>query len=97
MNVNSYDEKSECYKNKDDTIHKSKALKRWDKQTLTLKECQNLPEYKCISPNKIVNKFVASKLNKYRILFKDILTFLGLDYREIVHCCNINQYTKKNR
>ena len=30
--------------------------------------------------NKIVSKFVE-KLLKYRIMFKDILTFLGLDYR----------------
>ena len=28
--------------------------------------------------NKILSKFVV----KYRILFKDILTFLGLDYRD---------------
>ena len=34
-----------------------------------------------ISRNKIVTKFVA-KLFKYRIMFKDILTFLGLDYRD---------------
>ena len=34
-----------------------------------------------ISLNKIVSKFVA-KLLKYRILFKDIPTFLGLDYRD---------------
>ena len=31
--------------------------------------------------NKIVSKFVA-KLIKYMILFKDILTLLGLDYRD---------------
>ena len=31
--------------------------------------------------NKIVSKFVA-KLIKYMLLFKDILTFLGLDYRD---------------
>ena len=31
--------------------------------------------------NKIVSKFVA-KLIKYIILFKDIVTFLGLDYRD---------------
>ena len=35
-----------------------------------------------LSLNKIVSKFVA-KLLKYRILFKDILTFLGLDYRVV--------------
>ena len=34
-----------------------------------------------MSRNKIVSKFVE-KLNKYRILFKDVLTFLGLDYRD---------------
>ena len=33
------------------------------------------------SRNKIVRKFVE-KLRKYRILFKDILTFWGLDYRD---------------
>ena len=33
------------------------------------------------SRNKIVSKFVE-KLRKYRILFKDILTFWGLDYRD---------------
>ena len=33
------------------------------------------------SQNKIENKFVE-KLLKYRIMFKDILTFYGLDYRD---------------
>ena len=33
------------------------------------------------SRNKIVIKFVE-KLTKYRIMFKDILTFLGFDYRD---------------
>ena len=28
-------------KNKDDNIHKSEALKRYDRRTLTLVECQN--------------------------------------------------------
>ena len=32
----------------------------------------------------VVYKFVA-KLIKYRILFKDILTNLGLDYRDASH------------
>ena len=35
----------------------------------------------CMNVNKIISKFVA-KLLKYRLLFKDILTFLGLDYRD---------------
>ena len=35
--------------------------------------------YKCRI--KILIKFVE-KLQKYRIMFKDILTFLGLDYRD---------------
>ena len=34
-----------------------------------------------MSIKKIVSKFVA-KLIKYIILFKEILTFLGLDYRD---------------
>ena len=42
-------------------------------------ECTN---YKYISCEKILRKFVA-KLLKYRIPFKDILTFLGLDYRDV--------------
>ena len=33
------------------------------------------------SRNKIVSKFVE-KLNKYRIMLKDILTFLELAYRD---------------
>ena len=33
------------------------------------------------SQSKIVSKFVA-KLIKYMILFKDILTIIGLDYRD---------------
>ena len=33
------------------------------------------------SRNKILSKFVE-KLLKYRIIFKDILTFLELDYRD---------------
>ena len=35
--------------------------------------------YKCRI--KIVSQFVE-KLLKYRIMFKDILTFLGIDYRD---------------
>ena len=40
-------------------------------------------EYKCIKveQNKIVSKS-AEKLLKCRILFKDMLTFLGLNYRD---------------
>ena len=34
-----------------------------------------------MSLKKIVSKFLA-KLLKYRLLFKDILTFVGLDYRD---------------
>ena len=34
------------------------------------------------SRNKIVSKFVEIFLKKYRIMFKDILTLLGLDYRD---------------
>ena len=46
----------------------------------------------------MVNKFVA-KLLKYSILFKDILTFLGLCYKRlfvyiIVPCCHRNQFFK---
>ena len=33
---------------------------------------------------KIVSKFVE-KLLKYRIMFKDILTFLEFDYRDVSH------------
>ena len=46
---------------------KSEALKLKDKRKLTLVEK--------------VSKFVA-KLSKYIILFKDILTYLELDYRD---------------
>ena len=49
-----------------------------DKQTLTLDK-QNIHKY--VSLNKIESKFVAKQL-KYGIMFKDILTFLGLDYRD---------------
>ena len=35
--------------------------------------------YKCRI--KILNKYVE-KLLKYRLIFKDIFTFLGLDYRD---------------
>ena len=35
----------------------------------------------CKSRNKIVGKFVE-KLLKYRIIFKDTLTFLGLEHRD---------------
>ena len=35
----------------------------------------------CTRKSKIVSKFVT-KLLKYRILIKDILTFLALDYME---------------
>ena len=38
-------------------------------------------KYEFINFDKIIRKLVA-KLLKYRILLKDILTFLGLDYRD---------------
>ena len=41
---------------------------------------QNINAY--LSLNKIVSGFV-SKLFKYRIMFKDTLTFLGLDFRDV--------------
>ena len=48
--------------------------------------------YKC--QIKIVSEFVE-KLLKNRIMFKDILRFLGLDYRDfaynIILCCPCNQ------
>ena len=68
--------------NKDNNIHKSEALKWKTKRTLTHVGCQNLIfNYNiCIKGEKIVSKFVA-KLLKCMILFKDILTFLGLYYR----------------
>ena len=50
---------------------KNEALKWKDKRILTL----------LVSELVIVSKFVA-KLIKYMILFKVILTFLGLDYRD---------------
>ena len=42
---------------------------------------QNIKVVNVISLNKIVSKFVA-KLLKYKIMFKEILTFSGLDYRD---------------
>ena len=50
------------------------------KLILTFVECQNWINL-ILSLYKIVSKFVT-KLIKYTILFKDILTFLGLDYRD---------------
>ena len=38
--------------------------------------------YKYISFDKIVRKFVAKLLKLYRILSKDILTFLECEYRD---------------
>ena len=50
-------------------------------ETLTLKEFE-YTMYKYIhSFDKIRRKFDA-KLLKYRVLFKDILTFAGFDYRD---------------
>ena len=62
--------------NKDDNIHKSEAMKRYDRRTLT-----EYKKYKYISFDKNKRKFVA-KLLKYRILFKVILAYLGLGYRD---------------
>ena len=57
-------------------------MKRYDRRTLTLVECQNIQNINMyISFDIIIRKFVA-KLLKYSILFKDILTLLGLDYRD---------------
>ena len=67
-------------KNRDDNTHKREALKWYYKRTLTLVNVRTeSAEYICISLNKIVSKFVA-KLLKY--MLKDILIFLGLDYRD---------------
>ena len=58
------------------------SIQRPDKGTLTLVQCQNLMSRVLIYKAKqIVIKFVA-KFLKYRMLFKDILTFSGLDYRD---------------
>ena len=65
--------------NKDDDIYKSEALNWKDKRTLTHVVCQNWILMHC--KYKIVSKFVG-KLIKYMILFKDILTFLELDFRD---------------
>ena len=46
------------YINKDDNIHKSEALNRYDRRTLTLVECQNY-----IGFDKIIREFVAKFLN----------------------------------
>ena len=54
--------------NKDENIHKSETLKRQDKPTFSFVECQNF-------------KFICLKLLQ-RILFKDILTFIGLVFRD---------------
>ena len=46
------------------------------------------------SRNKIISKFVE-KLLKYRIMFKDIFTFLGNNYREA--SLIISYFVKKNQ
>ena len=43
---------------------------------------QNINAY--LSLNKIVSEFVE-KLFEYRIMFKDILTFIVLDFRDVSH------------
>ena len=57
-------------------------------------------KYENIRFDKIIRKFVA-KLLKYRILFKDILTFLILDYRDatliILYLIVIGISNKKNQ
>ncbi len=45
------------------------------------------------SRNKIVSKF-GQKLPKYRIFLKDILTLLGLDYRDASHLSDTNLWLK---
>ena len=44
-------------------------------------ELNNQNKYIKVERNKIVSRNVE-KLLRYRILFKDILRFLGLDYRD---------------
>ena len=51
---------SSLYKNKDDNIHKSKALKSEEN-----------------------HKFVT-KLLKFRTLYKDVLSFLGFNHRDVL-------------
>ena len=60
----------------------AKPLKWEDKQTFNSCRTSEFNKQKInIGLSKILRKFVA-KLLKYRILFKDILKFLGLDYWE---------------
>ena len=59
------------YLNRDDNIHKSEALKRKDKQTLTIVECQKLI-IRIQMYRRNVSKFVVNQ---------EQLTFLGIDYR----------------
>ena len=60
-------------KNKDDNIHKSEALGQTDINFCIVSELNNY--------NKSRSKIVSWKTAWYRIMFMDILTFLGLDYR----------------
>ena len=50
-------------------------------KTCIMSELNKQNRYKCIKSKQIVSKLIE-KLLKYRILIKDILTFLGIDYRE---------------
>ena len=58
-----------------------KALCFYNKNA-KIHKSKSLKQLKCVSVNKIVSKFVV-KLLKYRLMFMDILTILGLDYRDV--------------
>ncbi len=66
----------------DDNIHKSEALKRVGQtniRTCSVSKLSN-QNIKYKSQNKILSK-LNEKLLKYRIMFKDIIPFLGLEYK----------------
>ena len=58
--------------------------RKTNNNTCRVSELNKISKYKCIRLEPMEIKFVAKLLN-YRKLFKDILTFLGIDYRDASH------------
>ena len=68
------------HENKDDEIYNSKASEMGGQTNINTCRTSEFNKQKInLGLNKILRKFVT-KMLKYRILFKDILKFLGLDY-----------------
>ena len=71
--------------NKDDNIHKSKALNSNSRTNEYVIVSNFIKQIKIKVSLKLCTYKLVAKVRNYRILFKDLLTFVKLNYRDYSH------------